>query len=309
MKKLAILLALLMLAACLTACGGKNPAPTEAQQPTAVPNPPTAAPPAEPDATPEPTALTEPSLPPVYTTEAPTDPTRLTMPDFSVETIDGGTFTLSEALQDHELVLINLWASWCGPCASEFPYLQSAWEKNRDKVAVVALSLEPEDTFEVLRDYAAAKGLSFPIGRAEGTGLVESFCPGGIIPTSILVDRNGTVTAVEIGAKASEQEFLDLFDSYLGADYQAPSECTYTVFCLDQYGAGLPGCMLSFCTDEFCIPAGTDGSGTILFKGPPAYYHLEAVTVPQGYVLDEARSQLEVGPYSATLLVYFTKQP
>lgn len=303
MKKLAVLLALLMLVACLTACGAKNAAPTETPQSTDAQNPSPAAPTSESD------APTEPSLPPVYTTEAPTEPSRLTMPDFTVETIDGGSFTLSGALQDHELVLINLWASWCGPCASEFPFLQSAWEKNQDKVAVIALSLEPDDTLDVLRDYAEAKGLRFPIGRADGTGLVESFCPSGIIPTTILVDRNGTVTAVELGAKASEQEFLDLFADYLGADYQAPSECTYTVYCLDQNGAGLPGCMLSFCTDEFCIPAGTDGYGTIIFKGPPDNYHIQAVTVPEGYVLNEAISQLEVGPYSATLLVYFTKQP
>ena len=39
------------------------------------------------------------------------------LPDFTVDTIDGGTFTLSEALAEKDMVLINLWASWCGPCA------------------------------------------------------------------------------------------------------------------------------------------------------------------------------------------------
>ena len=73
------------------------------------------------------------------------------MEDFTVETSDGSTFTLSEALKDHDLALINLWATWCPPCEFEFPFLQEAWEKNADKVAVIAVSVEPEDTLEDLK--------------------------------------------------------------------------------------------------------------------------------------------------------------
>ena len=49
-------------------------------------------------------------------------------PDFTVTDTDGNTFTLSEALKDHDAVLINFWASWCGPCRIEFPYLRDVWE-------------------------------------------------------------------------------------------------------------------------------------------------------------------------------------
>ena len=68
--------------------------------------------------------------------------------DFTVETIDGGSFTLSEALKDKDLVLINLWATWCGPCRMEFPYMQQAYEQYSDRIAIIALSVEPEDTVE-----------------------------------------------------------------------------------------------------------------------------------------------------------------
>ena len=95
--------------------------------------------------------------------------------DFTVETIDGGSFTLSEALGEKELVIINLWATWCPPCAMEFPYLQEAFEQYEDRVAVIALSLDPSDTPEMLKAYAEARGLTFPVGSDSGIGLAKYF--------------------------------------------------------------------------------------------------------------------------------------
>lgn len=146
--------------------------------------------------------------------------------DFTVKTIDGKDFTLSEALKDHDLVLINLWATWCPPCKMEFPFLQEAWSKNKDRVAVIALSVEPADTEAKLQSYARAVGLTFPIASAGSTGL-DSFAASGI-PTTVLVDREGNVASVEIGAKVSVQEFEDLFAQYL------PEESSHHLFEIKQ---------------------------------------------------------------------------
>ena len=70
--------------------------------------------------------------------------------DFTVKTIEGKTFTLSESLKDHDLVLINLWATWCPPCKAEFPFLQEAWSRNKDRVAVIALSVEPKPSCKAM---------------------------------------------------------------------------------------------------------------------------------------------------------------
>ena len=140
------------------------------------------------------------------------------LPDFTVETADGGTFTLSEALKEKEMVLINLWATWCGPCEMEFPYLQEAYEQYQDRVAVVALSIEPADTPEKLAAYAGEHGMTFPVANGADTGLDE-YLDVMYIPTSVVVDRFGNVCMAEANSQTSAQAFTGLFDLFLGEDY------------------------------------------------------------------------------------------
>ncbi|MBR4235021.1 MAG: redoxin domain-containing protein [Clostridia bacterium] len=138
--------------------------------------------------------------------------------DFSVQTITGETFTLSEALKEKGLVLINFWATWCGPCESEFPYLQEAYEQYKDRVEVLALSEDPDDTTEMLIQYANSHGLTFPVAREEGLGIASQFVKEGI-PTTIIVDRFGNVAFLEVGSQSSASVFTRLFDYFLSEDY------------------------------------------------------------------------------------------
>ena len=137
----------------------------------------------------------------------------LPFPDLSIQTIDGGTFTLSESLKTHDLVLINFWATWCPPCRMEFPFLQEAWEKYADRVDVIAMSIEKTDTLKVLKNFAKENGLTFNIGRDENNLLDKM--RGDAIPTTLIVNRDGKVVYVEVGAMTSVKDFTDLFDSLL----------------------------------------------------------------------------------------------
>ena len=136
-----------------------------------------------------------------------------TLPDFTVKTLDGEDFTLSESLKSHDLVLINFWATWCGPCRMEFPFLQDAWQQYADRIDVIALSVEETDTIKKLQRFAEQNGLTFRIGWDE-TGIFSRM-RGNAIPTTLIVDRDGKIVYVDVGAKVSTDAFTELFDSLL----------------------------------------------------------------------------------------------
>lgn len=139
-------------------------------------------------------------------------------PDFTATDTEGNAFTLSEALKDHEAVLINLWASWCPPCEAEFPDLTEAYEEYKDRVAFIALSCEPEDTLKVIENYRRSHGITFPMGRDEGQKLIMYTGTDGI-PTTVVVDRFGNAAFFRIGMFENAEMIKSVLDSFLGDAY------------------------------------------------------------------------------------------
>lgn len=137
--------------------------------------------------------------------------------DFTVTTYDGRTLTLSEVLREKEMVLVNIWASWCGPCRMEFPFMEEAYQQYKDRVEIIAVSCEETDTDAVLADFAAQNGLTFPMAR-DTANLAYAFYASSI-PTTAVIDRFGTVCYLEAGSQTSTEAFTRLFDAFVGDDY------------------------------------------------------------------------------------------
>ena len=214
--------------------------------------------------------------------------------------MDGDVFTLSKALEEKQTVLINLWATWCGYCTLEFPYLQEALARQSDTVAAICLSIEPQDTPDAIRAYAEENGLTLPMGSAVGTGL-ESYADEGV-PVTIAVDREGCVTAVHLGALSSAEDFIALMNT--GAQQTGTSE--YTVYFTDEQGLPLPGCAVSFCAGERCVPVFANDEGVAVYEGAPNNYEVKLISAPEGY-----RAEPDVqtaGPYTQTIYFYLQKE-
>ena len=137
--------------------------------------------------------------------------------DFTITTYDGKEVSLYKVLEEKDMVLLNLWATWCGPCGSEFPAMQEAYAQYQDKVEIIALSTHEPDTDEILAAYTQEKGMTFCVTR-DTVGL-GSRIDSNSIPTSIVVDRFGTICLIESGAIPDPTVFANLFELYTAEDY------------------------------------------------------------------------------------------
>lgn len=123
-------------------------------------------------------------------------------PDFSMQLFDGSTFTLSETLASGKPVVVNFWASWCGPCADEAPALQSAFRRTGDRIAFVGVNVQDTDA-EALAfmrkygvTYANGSTNSGPISIQYGMrGVPETYF---IAPDGRLVRKWNTLTAADL---------------------------------------------------------------------------------------------------------------
>ena len=138
--------------------------------------------------------------------------------DFTAVDTEGNTFTLSEALKDHEAVLLNIWATWCGPCQSEFPDLEKAYQQYKDKVAFIALSYDDGDTNEKIAAFKEEYNLTFPMGRDEGSALYNYVAQYGV-PTTVVIDRFGNTGFLRLGSFNTAEEVGNVLDRFLGDDY------------------------------------------------------------------------------------------
>ena len=139
--------------------------------------------------------------------------------DFTVTTSDGEKFTLSEVLEEKELVLLNFWATWCGPCKSEFPAMNNAYVAYQESVEVLAISTT--DSMQAVREFKSTNGLQFKMTSNSDCGAdVVSMFPSSGIPLSVMIDRYGAITYYHTGSMTDAKDFTVRFDKFLGVNYQ-----------------------------------------------------------------------------------------
>lgn len=117
-------------------------------------------------------------------------------PSFSLTGLDGKTYSL-DALKGKPVV-INFWASWCGPCKIEAPELVKLYAKYKGQVELYAVNVTQSDSIEGARAFAQQYGFRFPVLLDEKAEVSARYQIQPI-PTSFFVDKDGTIKEVLLG--------------------------------------------------------------------------------------------------------------
>ena len=119
------------------------------------------------------------------------------MPPYSAKLLDGQPFDL--AAEKGNVILLNVWATWCGPCRFEIPELQKlhdAYGKRGFKV--VGVSVDEGDAAEV-KQFAADQKMTYPV-VLDPDGRIANLLQTMVLPTTVLIDRHGKIVWRQVGA-------------------------------------------------------------------------------------------------------------
>ena len=112
-------------------------------------------------------------------------------PAYAAETIDGDTLSLNSLRG--QVVLLNVWATWCVPCRKEMPELQAlAQQHGSAGLRVVGVSVDESGSDEVIRQFTKDLGITYTVLRDPGERINDLFYVIGV-PASFLIDRTGRI--------------------------------------------------------------------------------------------------------------------
>lgn len=116
-------------------------------------------------------------------------------PDISLATLDGSRFRLSDEV-GRRVVVLNFFATWCGPCKAEMPELAKYQEKAGDAVRVIGI--DAQETRAVVEPFVSAMDLPFPVAIDESGEVLGRFDVQAF-PTTIVIGADGRVKVYEVG--------------------------------------------------------------------------------------------------------------
>lgn len=120
-------------------------------------------------------------------------------PGFYLQLEDGSHVSL-EALRGRP-VMLNFWATWCGPCRAEMPEIVAAAEADDD---LVVLAVNVQEEMAAIEPFAADFGMSMPVVRDVEGNVRNAYGVNGM-PTSIFIDRDGNVSSIWAGLLNAEK--------------------------------------------------------------------------------------------------------
>jgi thiol-disulfide isomerase/thioredoxin len=114
-------------------------------------------------------------------------------PEFELEGLDGKVYQVNG--EREKPLIINFWASWCGPCHEEAPDLKRMYEKYGEKIDIIAVNATKGDQLEDVKDFVTQYQFTFPV-LLDRKGKVSDQFRILFVPTSFLINKKGVIKEV-----------------------------------------------------------------------------------------------------------------
>ncbi len=166
------------------------------------------------------------------------------LPRFDLADLDGKP--IDQAAWAGKVVVLNFWATWCGPCRQEIPDLIALQERYRDSLVVVGLSLDDGPVADV-RKFVAEQRINYPVAIA-GADIQTLFGGFRSVPSTFIVTRDGQITQRHVGllnAAYTEQEVRSLAGLPTAATVARDSKLGPRLLNQSEFQSEIPGVDLS----------------------------------------------------------------
>jgi thiol-disulfide isomerase/thioredoxin len=137
------------------------------------------------------------------------------MPPYKAKTLDGSDFDLASL--KGKVVLVNIWATWCGPCRHEIPELITLHQTYASRgFQVLGASVDGEESAKQVAPMVEDRKINYPV-IIDTKGKIADIFETSVIPTSALIDREGRVVWTRVGTLAAdEKEVVEAIEKALG---------------------------------------------------------------------------------------------
>ena len=127
-------------------------------------------------------------------------------PQFTLESRGGPKISLAQ--YKGQVVMLNFWASWCGPCRQEMPLLENIYKKyNKMGFTLIGVNVEPDS--KAAEGFLQQTPVSFPVIYDKDSTVSKAYDVAGM-PSTVIIDRKGNIRVLHRGYKpGDENEYLD----------------------------------------------------------------------------------------------------